>query len=101
MGTLSVDGNQVGQGRIDQTLCCRISLDETFDVGADTGTSANPADYDVPNKFTCVFNFERGNGSIKLGSVLTTLAWLTCRLHIDHHPPTNNRGKMKGLTIGI
>ena len=52
MGTLFVDGAQVGQGRIDQTLCCRISLDETFDVGADTGTSANPADYDVPNKFT-------------------------------------------------
>ncbi len=41
----------MGQGRIDATLCCRISLDETFDVGADTGTSASPDDYDVPNEF--------------------------------------------------
>lgn len=31
MGTLFVDGAQVGQGRIEETLCCRISLDETFD----------------------------------------------------------------------
>ena len=45
-----VDGAEAGQGRIDQTLCCRVSLDETFDVGADTGTPAAP-DYEVPNEF--------------------------------------------------
>ena len=50
LATLYVDGAQVGQERIEQTLCCRISLDETFDVGADTGTPAAP-DYDVPNEF--------------------------------------------------
>jgi arylsulfatase A-like enzyme len=39
MGTLFVDGNQVAQGRISQTIPIRFSLDETFDVGEDTGTA--------------------------------------------------------------
>jgi len=33
-----MDGMQVAQGRIPQTVGVRFSLDETFDVGADTGT---------------------------------------------------------------
>jgi arylsulfatase len=36
--TLLVDEKQVAQGRIPQTIGVRISLDETFDVGEDTGT---------------------------------------------------------------
>jgi arylsulfatase A-like enzyme len=53
MGTLSVDGKQVGHGRIDRTVCCRFSLDETFDVGLDTG-SAVIEDYaeKLPFQFT-------------------------------------------------
>lgn len=38
MGALFVDGKQVADGRIDQTVGSRFSLDETFDVGEDTGT---------------------------------------------------------------
>jgi hypothetical protein len=37
-GTLFVDGKQVAEGRIPQTVGVRFSLDETFDVGEDTGT---------------------------------------------------------------
>ena len=37
-GTLFVDGQQVAQGQIPQTISTRFSLDETFDVGEDTGT---------------------------------------------------------------
>jgi len=37
-GTLLVDEKQVAQGRIAQTIPVRFSLDETFDVGEDTGT---------------------------------------------------------------
>jgi arylsulfatase len=37
-GTLLVDGAKVGEGRIPQTVRARFSLDETFDVGEDTGT---------------------------------------------------------------
>jgi len=50
-GTLSVDGKQVAQGRIEKTVPFRYSLDETFDVGEDTGTPVDLA-YDVPFKFT-------------------------------------------------
>ena len=49
-GTISVDGKQVAQGRIDRTTPFRFSIDETFDVGEDTGTPVN-LDYDVPFKF--------------------------------------------------
>jgi len=50
-GTISVDGKQVAQGRIERTTPLRFSIDETFDVGEDTGTPVN-LDYDVPFKFT-------------------------------------------------
>jgi arylsulfatase A-like enzyme len=36
--TLFVDEKQVAQGRIRRTVMVRFSLDETFDVGEDTGT---------------------------------------------------------------
>ena len=50
-GTLSVDGREVAKGRFDYTMPMRLSLDETFDVGEDTGTPVSE-DYDVPFKFT-------------------------------------------------
>jgi arylsulfatase len=50
-GTLSIDGKQVAQGRIEATMPFRLSFDETFDVGEDTGTPVSE-DYDVPFKFT-------------------------------------------------
>jgi arylsulfatase A-like enzyme len=37
-GTLFVDGKEVAEGRIPQTVPVRFSLDETFDIGEDTGT---------------------------------------------------------------
>ncbi|MEN6467254.1 MAG: arylsulfatase [Syntrophaceae bacterium] len=49
-GTISVDGRQVARGRIDRTVPIRYSMDETFDIGEDTGTPAS-LDYDVPFKF--------------------------------------------------
>jgi arylsulfatase len=36
--TLLVDEKQVAEGRIPRTIGVRFSLDETFDVGQDTGT---------------------------------------------------------------
>jgi hypothetical protein len=36
--TLLVDEKQMAQGRIDKTVGVRFSLDETFDIGQDTGT---------------------------------------------------------------
>ncbi len=51
--TLSVDGKQVAQGKIEHTIALRFSLDETMDVGEDTGTPV-VEDYlaQMPFKFT-------------------------------------------------
>lgn len=37
-GTLFVDGKEVAAGKIPKTIGIRFSLDETFDIGEDTGT---------------------------------------------------------------
>ena len=37
-GALFVDGKSVAEGRIPRTIPIRFSLDETFDIGSDTGT---------------------------------------------------------------
>ena len=52
-GTLVVDGTQVAHGHIERTVGSRFSLDETFDVGEDTGTPV-VEDYaaQMPFKFT-------------------------------------------------
>ena len=52
-GTLFVDGKQVAQGRIDRTIPVRFSLDETFDIGEDTGTPVIETYVDkMPFRFT-------------------------------------------------
>ena len=52
-GTLSVDGKQVAQGKIERTIPVRFSLDETFDVGLDTGTPVLETYLDkMPFEFT-------------------------------------------------
>lgn len=56
LGKLIVDGVQVAEGRIDHTIANRFSLDETFDVGEDTGTAV-VADYSTRMPF-------RFNGSL-------------------------------------
>lgn len=49
--TLSVDGKEVAKGRVEKSIPFRITLDESLDVGEDTGTPVNLT-YDVPFKFT-------------------------------------------------
>ncbi|BCH26655.1 arylsulfatase [Mesorhizobium sp. L-8-3] len=53
--TLNVDDNKVAEGRVDSTYPFRVSLDETFDVGEDTGTPVSE-DYKVPFSFTGTLN---------------------------------------------
>jgi len=51
--TLLVDEKKVGQGQIPQTIGIRFSLDETFDIGEDTGTPVLEAyDDKMPFRFT-------------------------------------------------
>jgi arylsulfatase A-like enzyme len=55
LGTLTVDGKKAVEGRFARTLPFRMSLDETLDVGEDTGTAVS-ADYEVPFRFTGTLN---------------------------------------------
>ena len=57
-GTLSVDCKQVAQSHIERTVCCRFSLDETFDVGADTGSPVIE-DYDSQMSFQFTGTLEK------------------------------------------
>jgi arylsulfatase len=50
-GVLSVDGTQVAKVDFPRTIGYRMSLDETFDVGEDTGTPVSEA-YAVPFAFS-------------------------------------------------
>jgi hypothetical protein len=64
-GTLTVDGNKVAEGRIENTAPFRFSLDESFDVGEDTGTPViDEYDTKMPFKFTGTLN----KVEIKLGA---------------------------------
>lgn len=55
-GVLSVDGREVANHRIERTLPIIFQWDETFDVGIDTGTSVDDADYQSPFRFTGKIN---------------------------------------------
>ena len=65
---MTVDGKEVARGRIERTVPLRFSLDETFDVGEDTGTPVSLS-YDVPFKFTGTIEKVVVNlGQTKLGA---------------------------------
>ena len=49
--TLSVDGKKVASKKFPRTIAFRMSLDETLDIGEDTGTPVSE-DYQVPFRFS-------------------------------------------------
>lgn len=51
-GTLTVDGKVVAEHRVERTVPLILQWDETFDIGADTGTPVDDADYQVPFALT-------------------------------------------------
>lgn len=55
-GTLSVDGQKVATRTIPKTIPFLLPADETMDVGIDTRTPVNDADYQVPFPFTGKIN---------------------------------------------
>lgn len=63
-GTLAVDGKQAAQGKIERTIPARFSLDETFDVGRDTGT---PVVEDYVSRMPFAFTGELTKVVIQLG----------------------------------
>jgi arylsulfatase len=53
--TLTVDGKEVAEGKLARTIPFRVSADETFDIGEDTGMPVSE-DYHVPFKFDGALN---------------------------------------------
>ena len=49
---LKIDGKEVARQKMERTIPIILQWDETFDVGADTGTPVDDKDYQVPFKFT-------------------------------------------------
>ena len=55
-GVLKVDGKEVATQKMEHTIPLVLQWDETFDIGADTGTPVDDRDYQVPFKFTGKLN---------------------------------------------
>jgi arylsulfatase A-like enzyme len=55
-GTLKVDGKAVATKKMEKTLPMILQWDESFDVGSDTLTGVNDADYKPPFTFTGKLN---------------------------------------------
>jgi arylsulfatase len=55
-GVLKVDGKAVATEKMDRSIPVTLQWDESFDVGADTGTPVDDKDYQVPFKFTGKLN---------------------------------------------
>ncbi len=55
-GTLKVDGKEVATKRMERTLPMILQWDEAFDVGSDTLTGVNDADYRPPFPLTAKLN---------------------------------------------
>ncbi len=51
-GVLKVDGKVVDTQTMERTVPLTLQWDETFDIGADTGTPVDDQDYQVPFNFT-------------------------------------------------
>ena len=54
IGTITIDGNKVAEGRIEKTQPGIFSVDDLADVGTDDGTPV--ADYGSTKKFTGTLN---------------------------------------------
>ncbi len=55
-GTLKVDGKVVATKKMDKTLPMILQWDESFDIGSDTLTGVNDADYKPPFNLTAKLN---------------------------------------------
>ncbi|HTQ51312.1 MAG TPA: arylsulfatase [Candidatus Acidoferrales bacterium] len=51
-GTFKVDGQVVSTQTVEKTIPLLLPIDETFDIGSDTGTPVDDDDYKVPFAFT-------------------------------------------------
>lgn len=51
-GTLKVDGKTISTQKLERTIPLTYTIEETFDIGSDTGTPVDDRDYQIPFAFT-------------------------------------------------
>ena len=56
VGTLKVDGKEVATKKMEKTLPMILQWDESFDIGSDTLTGVDDADYQPPFPLTAKLN---------------------------------------------
>ncbi|MEJ2123061.1 MAG: hypothetical protein P8Z76_20685 [Alphaproteobacteria bacterium] len=49
---MRIDGKEVARKKMEKTIPITLAWDESQDIGSDTLTGVNDADYQVPFKFT-------------------------------------------------
>lgn len=59
IASLFIDGEQVGEGRIERTVPIGFSIDETLDIGRDTGSPVSPDYGPRGNRFSGEVNWVR------------------------------------------
>ncbi len=55
-GVIKVDGKDMVSQKMERTIPTTLQWDESFDIGADTGTPVNDQDYQCPFRFTGKLN---------------------------------------------
>ncbi len=55
-GVLIVDGTEVATEKLERTMPMILQWDESFDIGSDTLTGVNDADYKPPFSLTATLN---------------------------------------------
>ena len=56
IGVLKIDGKEVASQKMEHTIPFMMQLDESLDIGSDTLTGVNDADYKPPFAFTGKLN---------------------------------------------
>ncbi|MCX5958931.1 MAG: hypothetical protein NT053_03500, partial [Cyanobacteria bacterium] len=115
-GTLKVDGKEVATQKMEKTLPMILQWDESFDIGSDTLTGVNDADYQPPFPLTAKLNklTIKVDGKVVATKTMTktlpmTLQWdesfdigsdtLTGVNDADYQPPFRFTGTLNKLTI--
>jgi arylsulfatase len=81
-GILSIDGTEAAKIKLPHTTPFTFAWDETFDVGQDTGTPVDDADYQVPATFNGTIGsitVDLGEGTVSLESMTAWMKALASR----------------------
>ena len=92
LGILKVDGKEVAKERMVHTLPFTFQWDETFDIGIDTGTPVDDADYQVPFHFTGTVNKVTVEFAVTPTSLMKTRKLCVSKV-TETTPPANNESE--------